>query len=203
MVSDLSVLLYIPNIIDYLRLVLLFVGLQQFSIDGNASKFAVYYLSSYGLDAIDGMAARYFNQCSKLGVYLDMVADRLSTCLLLHIVAQAQFDQGNDLGGIMFYFILISVEVVSHGTVMLMSELGGFHQKEMKSKSRSVQLYLTNKKILFSSCASFEFFLLCTLMQTPAFVTAVFAPGFFFRSYANLRRLLDVTVFRERVSKEE
>lgn len=53
-----------------------------------------------------------------------MVADRLSTCLLLHLVAQQLLEESNVVGAALCYFVLVSVELVSHGVVMLMSELG-------------------------------------------------------------------------------
>ena len=37
---------------------------------------AVCYCVSQGLDAVDGMVARHFNQCSKFGAVLDMLTDR-------------------------------------------------------------------------------------------------------------------------------
>lgn len=37
---------------------------------------AICYCISQGLDAVDGVVARYFNQCSKFGAVLDMLTDR-------------------------------------------------------------------------------------------------------------------------------
>jgi CDP-diacylglycerol--inositol 3-phosphatidyltransferase len=37
---------------------------------------AVCYCVSQGLDAVDGMVARHFKQCSKFGAVLDMLTDR-------------------------------------------------------------------------------------------------------------------------------
>ncbi len=38
---------------------------------------AVFYIVSQGLDAVDGVTARYFKQCSSFGAVLDMLTDRL------------------------------------------------------------------------------------------------------------------------------
>lgn len=43
---------------------------------------SLYFLSSF-LDAFDGMAARHFDQCSKFGAVLDMLSDRIGTCMLI------------------------------------------------------------------------------------------------------------------------
>jgi CDP-diacylglycerol--inositol 3-phosphatidyltransferase len=40
-----------------------------------------------GLDAIDGHAARFFNQCSRFGAALDMVSDRASVALIFMVLA--------------------------------------------------------------------------------------------------------------------
>jgi CDP-diacylglycerol--inositol 3-phosphatidyltransferase len=39
------------------------------------------------LDALDGMAARRFNQCNAFGMVLDMVIDRASDAVFLAIIS--------------------------------------------------------------------------------------------------------------------
>lgn len=72
-VSD--VWLYIPNLLDYLRLILVLVGF----VLGNYYQYyflnSLFYVFSHFLDMIDGPAARYFNQCSNFGVVLDYTID--------------------------------------------------------------------------------------------------------------------------------
>ena len=41
---------------------------------------AVLYAVSQGLDAVDGIVARHFNQCTKFGQVLDMLTDRCDSC---------------------------------------------------------------------------------------------------------------------------
>ena len=64
---------YIPNIIEYIRVVLLIYGIYYKSI--------VYFILNYILDIIDGPVARYLNQTSKLGCFLDHFIDRLTVCI--------------------------------------------------------------------------------------------------------------------------
>lgn len=77
------VFLYIPNIIGYFRFVFLFVVL--FTYQSYPVTTIVFYAVSQLLDMFDGMAARYFNQCSNFGAVLDMVCDRASNGVLLAI----------------------------------------------------------------------------------------------------------------------
>jgi CDP-diacylglycerol--inositol 3-phosphatidyltransferase len=58
-----SVWFYIPNIIGYIRIV---TGLASFCFALDVSTFKIgagLYMFSYWLDALDGVAARRYNQC--------------------------------------------------------------------------------------------------------------------------------------------
>lgn len=190
--------LYVANIIDYFRAYFLYVAWVQY-VEGDAWKFVAYYAFSYLLDAFDGMAARALNQTSKLGIYLDMVIDRISSSLALHIAAsQVLVDFTGPESTIIaatLYAALVMVEVVSHGVVMYISEVGGFHQKEMDSQNAIVRAYLDQKPVLFWSCVSFEATVLCLIVSKPLWALP-FLPGFAFRSLANLLRLRDVLALR-------
>lgn len=68
----------IPNIIDYLRILLLMGGISQKGIN-----FAMLYGLSVSLDYFDGYVAKNFNQITLLGGALDMIIDRVSTMVIL------------------------------------------------------------------------------------------------------------------------
>ena len=74
-------LLYIPNIIDYVRIACVVFFLWN---DNNLEvrKAALWYLASTVLDEFDGRLARYFNQCSSFGSQLDYAIDYSSTMLI-------------------------------------------------------------------------------------------------------------------------
>ena len=55
------VYLYYPNLIGYLRIFLLF--LAGYLVPTNPLWAVLSYMTSMGLDAIDGTVARYFGQC--------------------------------------------------------------------------------------------------------------------------------------------
>eukprot|EP00515_Schizochytrium_aggregatum_P016471 CAMPEP_0202108258 /NCGR_PEP_ID=MMETSP0965-20130614/20034_1 /ASSEMBLY_ACC=CAM_ASM_000507 /TAXON_ID=4773 /ORGANISM="Schizochytrium aggregatum, Strain ATCC28209" /LENGTH=201 /DNA_ID=CAMNT_0048677493 /DNA_START=11 /DNA_END=616 /DNA_ORIENTATION=- len=194
------VVLYIANIIDYFRAIFLYVAWKHYEA-GDQWKFVGFYVLSYVLDAFDGMVARAMGQTSKLGLYLDMIIDRISSALCLHIAAtQVLKDYPEDVArpiAIGLWSALIVVEVLSHGVVMYKSEVGGFHQKEMESTSPIVRSYLDKKAVLFWSCASFEGFSLGLVLSQPAWALP-FLPGFLFRSLANTLRLRDVIFVRAR-----
>lgn len=93
-----DVLLYIPNLIGYFRVLCTLSGLVLMvlvtSVDASPSSnsggwwiLAIsLYLGSFVGDLFDGMAARRFQQTSVYGGLLDMVTDRCSTAGLLYIL---------------------------------------------------------------------------------------------------------------------
>ena len=89
-----NVLLYIPNIIGYLRVVLTLLSITLMIIFPMQWKIAIIcYISSFVGDLFDGMAARKFNQCSTFGGLLDMVTDRCSTAGLLCVLSREYEDE--------------------------------------------------------------------------------------------------------------
>lgn len=74
---DTAVMLYKPNMIGYVRIVLLFAAMFYDEVP-----FLLLYLTSVSLDYFDGMVARHFDEESKLGACLDMITDRISTTVL-------------------------------------------------------------------------------------------------------------------------
>ena len=64
-------LLFVPNIIGYLRIATMAASFH-YAFD-HPTLSASLYLVGQGMDAVDGVAARHFNQCSKFGAVLDML----------------------------------------------------------------------------------------------------------------------------------
>ena len=64
---------YIPNILEYLRIILIYYGIIQ--------KNFIFFILNYILDMLDGAIARYLNQTSYLGCFLDHFVDRLMILL--------------------------------------------------------------------------------------------------------------------------
>ena len=86
-VTSLSVALFYPNIIGYIR-VLCMAASFYYALQKDAWKLTVIlYLLAFVGDVVDGYVARAFDQCSEFGGVLDMVTDRVSTCGFLVIVS--------------------------------------------------------------------------------------------------------------------
>ncbi|KAI8055976.1 CDP-diacylglycerol--inositol 3-phosphatidyltransferase-like protein [Syncephalis plumigaleata] len=128
-----NVFLFVPNLIGYVRVVLAVFSL--FVMPTRPIACVALYCISCLLDAVDGNAARYFNQCSRFGAVLDMVTDRCTTiCMLCHLASA---------------FPSFAV----HYMHMYSSLVAGAASHKMISKSRSA-IY----NVLFLFCAGNELF---------------------------------------------
>jgi len=108
-----STYLYVPNLIGYGRII--FVCLAAYYAFSNWMLAVLLYSISMWLDAIDGAAARYFNQSSAFGQQLDMLTDRLST-LGLNFVLAIVFQE--------FWYVFLSfavLDLASHWIHMICS----------------------------------------------------------------------------------
>ena len=65
----------VPNLIDYLRLIFVIIGFVLGNFYQLHTANACLYVLSHVLDMVDGMAARYLDQCSTFGVILDYSID--------------------------------------------------------------------------------------------------------------------------------
>lgn len=101
------------------------------------------YSVSCLLDALDGLAARYFKQSTRFGAVLDMVTDRCTTACLLVFLSSAWPRWSLLFQG------LISLDFASHYIHMFatltMAGHGASHKNVDSSRSRILHLYYTNK----------------------------------------------------------
>ena len=101
------------------------------------------YSISCLLDALDGYAARYFEQSTRFGAVLDMVTDRCTTACLLVFLASAWPRYSLIFQG------LISLDLASHYIHMYATLIMGgsdqSHKKVDASRSWILNLYYTNK----------------------------------------------------------
>jgi phosphatidylglycerophosphate synthase len=101
------------------------------------------YSVSCLLDALDGYAARHFEQSTRFGAVLDMVTDRCTTACLLVFLSSAW-----PRWAIVFQ-LLISLDLASHYVHMYATLIMGgadtSHKKVDKSRSFILNLYYTNK----------------------------------------------------------
>lgn len=147
-----NVFLFVPNIIDYFRVILAFASFYYMPTDYVLAS-SLYLLSGL-LDAFDGYAARALNQTSKLGVMLDMLTDRFTTMGLTATLCSFYPQY-------LFYFqISMVVDIVSHWIHVQSTMLkgAGSHKAIDLSGNPVLRHYYNNKIILFCVCASNELF---------------------------------------------
>ncbi|KAM3077944.1 phosphatidylinositol synthase 1 (CDP-alcohol phosphatidyltransferase1) [Clarireedia jacksonii] len=104
---------------------------------------SILYSISCLLDALDGYAARAFEQSTRFGAVLDMVTDRCTTACLLVFLSSAWPRWSLLFQG------LISLDLASHYVHMYATLIMGgsdtSHKKVDKSRSWILNLYYTNK----------------------------------------------------------
>ena len=126
--------------IGYARIILAVASLYYMPLHPRTCSFL--YSVSCLLDALDGFAARRFNQSTKFGAVLDMVTDRCTTACLLVFLSSAW-----PRWAILFQG-LISLDLASHYIHMFATlTMGGVNQSHKKvdsSRSRILNLYYTN-----------------------------------------------------------
>eukprot|EP01031_Cornospumella_fuschlensis_P024181 gene24181-29246_t len=101
-----QVMLFYPNIIGYLRFILMAVSF--YTAFDNWQMSIACYLGAFVGDVVDGYVARAFKQCSRFGGVLDMVTDRVSTCGLLVIISHMYPKY------IFAFTMLIVLDITSH-----------------------------------------------------------------------------------------
>eukprot|EP00158_Paraphelidium_tribonemae_P001857 Partr_v1_DN24881_c0_g1_i2_m29766 putative cdp-diacylglycerol--inositol 3-phosphatidyltransferase len=148
-----SVYWYAPNVVGYLRIMLL--GMACYWMPTNPWLTIAAYSLSCLLDAIDGHLARLLNQCTKFGAALDMVIDRsTTTCLLLYL--SRVHPEWMPL-----FQALIALDFTSHYMQMYSTVASGGSNSHKAIESHEpwlLKMYYGNNKILFSLCALNELF---------------------------------------------
>lgn len=158
MARAIEILLYVPNLIGYARILLL-IFTYWFMVDHYIISIFFYSLSSI-LDAFDGYYARKLNQSSKFGGLLDMLTDRGATaCLcmcLCHFYPKYLF----------YLQLWVFLDITSHWSHQLASVIRGesSHKSSSNDQKRNIilRLYYTSRPFLFFLCAMNETFF-CSL----------------------------------------
>lgn len=127
--------------LGYTRVLLTVVSLYYMPLHPRTC--SLLYSISCLLDALDGYAARHFNQSTTFGAVLDMVTDRCTTACLLVFLSSAW-----PRWAIIFQ-MLISLDMASHYMHMYATlTMGGGEQSHKKidaGRSKILYLYYTNK----------------------------------------------------------
>ena len=173
-----NVLCYVPNLVGYLRMILVVVAFYFASSLSSTSRLPtlLMYFCSFVCDELDGRFARRCNQCSEFGAVLDMVTDRLATTGLLVILA-------NMYGGrAQFWCIaLIFLDISSHWFQMHSQLAIGKkgHKDMVQSRFRLLRLYYAKRAFMGYCCISTEILYLCMYMMKDGAGTLRRVPGIF------------------------
>lgn len=184
-----DVLLFIPNLIGYTRIltaVLSFVCMKKYPV----AMLTLYGISGF-LDAFDGWAARKFDQGTRFGAVLDMVTDRCATTSLTCYLCVLYPDY------FLFWQLMVSLDLTSHYMHMYaMTTSGSTSHKNVDAKqSRILNLYYTNRKVLFGVCLLNELFYVAVYLHSFNFfwlgtaLAWVSAPVWLFKQVANVIQL--------------
>ena len=115
---DNPVFYFIPNIIGYVRFVLLFCGMLILysSVFSTFGMFLCFI--SFLLDFIDGRIARMLNQTSRFGMYLDMCVDRMFNGMYYNFIISIYPENTYQ---IFMWSIFSGLDFVSHFMIGILS----------------------------------------------------------------------------------
>jgi CDP-diacylglycerol--inositol 3-phosphatidyltransferase len=158
-----SVWLYLPNLIGYAR-VLTILGAAACGTDpALTAPFFLLYATSYLLDAFDGPAARYLGQTSRFGAVLDMVTDRVSTALLLGLLAHAAGGSGRHAHAA-GWLLLMMLDVAAHWVQMFSAGAAGAASHKELADEPPLLTWYYRRHNLFAVCLLNESHLVLALL---------------------------------------
>jgi len=181
------VYMFMPNLIGYTRVIFAFISflfLKSCPLTAMA-----FYFTSCILDALDGTAARRYNQCSQFGAVLDMITDRFTSSALICYLAMVWPKW-------LFVFqFLIALDFSSHYFHMYSSLSSGStsHKILKEDAPKILKLYYSNRIVLFTVCFFNEAFYVFLYLSS-----AYYGTIFTFKFWAILSWIvLPVFVFKQ------
>jgi CDP-diacylglycerol--inositol 3-phosphatidyltransferase len=188
------VALFVPNLIGYIRVILLYVCYATAMRDWKIATSC--YILSFAGDLLDGWAARKFDQASQFGYVLDMVTDRCATTGLISILCGLY----PDYIPILLYFQMADLASHWYHVYSTSTEGSGHHKTKEALTERNIVLrkYYDIYWLFAYLCAGAEFtwIALYVLHWAPdfgvgpislAFVTRYgFAPACLMKNIVNL-----------------
>jgi len=155
-----SVWLYTPNLIGYFRILSLLCCIL-FSRD--TESFFVCYGVSYLLDAVDGPLARALGELSQFGAVLDMVTDRVSTALLLCLLAHDSASHNEYNFTVLWHFLLL-LDIGAHWVQMYSALLSGATSHKSLQDEPFLLTWYYRRHNLFWVCLLSETHLVMSLL---------------------------------------
>ncbi|CAO1423250.1 unnamed protein product [Diamesa hyperborea] len=147
-----NIFYFIPNLIGYARIILAIVSFYFMPTNYIISSWC--YIISVLLDALDGHAARHFNQSTKFGAMLDQLTDRCGTAGLL-VTLSCFYPK------YMFWFQLsMAIDIACHWFYLHTTTLQGktSHKFIDMGENPIMHIYYTNRTVLGFMCLFNELF---------------------------------------------
>lgn len=134
-VSSWPVILYVPNLLGYIRIMLAFRGLHH-ALHSRQSKALNTWIAASLIDMVDGIAARWLNQCSEFGILLDIVADNiLRTIIWSSCIMEVSNNDAAILDGSSFYCVYAAAAIIClEWTTMLCSQSSAAARTKQKTE---------------------------------------------------------------------
>ncbi|XP_072934546.1 CDP-diacylglycerol--inositol 3-phosphatidyltransferase [Epargyreus clarus] len=147
-----NIFLFVPNIIGFARIILALIAFYYMPTHCILSCSC--YITSALLDAVDGHAARYFNQSTKFGAMLDQLTDRAGTAGLMMTLATFYPEYT------FWLQVSMAIDITCHWIYLHTCTLQGktSHKFIDMSENPIMHVYYTNKTVLFFMCAGNEAF---------------------------------------------
>jgi len=147
-----NVFLFVPNLIGYGRIFLAILSCMLMQSHPQGAMLC-YFLSA-GLDAVDGHAARFFNQSTKFGAMLDQLTDRCGTACLMVMLSVFYPSWA------FFFQISMATDISMHWIHLHTSLLHGksSHKSMSTEDPYLLRVYYTSKPVLFTMCCGNELF---------------------------------------------
>ncbi|RLV91390.1 CDP-diacylglycerol--inositol 3-phosphatidyltransferase [Spathaspora sp. JA1] len=199
-----DIFLFIPNLIGYSRII--FAVLSFISMYFHYPIItSIFYGISGLLDAFDGYAARKYNQGTRFGAVLDMVTDRCATSSLIVFLSQLYPNF------IILWQLLVSLDLSSHYMHMYaMLSAGSTSHKDVGSEqSKLLNLYYTNRKVLFMVCLVNELFYMAVYLHYYNFfwfgtlLVWISCPIWLFKQVANVIQLKTASLILVRMDVDD
>lgn len=165
---NLSIAFNPPNVICYLRLLLILVSIKFY--------FVEFYMLSVSLDLIDGEVARRMGHCSLLGSILDMVADRVSNAVIL-----CKIFSKSDNNILLFLFV---IDFTSH----FIHFAGSMLTREHHKKNEGLLSVYYDQRVLIPICTLSEMFFVTHYLGLK--ISPVFGIFYIIKSFFHVVQLL-------------
>jgi CDP-diacylglycerol--inositol 3-phosphatidyltransferase len=158
-----SVWLYLPNLIGYARVLALLGAVACATRPDLTAPLFLLYAASYLLDALDGPAARHLGQTSRFGAVLDMVTDRVSTALMLGLLAHAAGGSGRHAHA-SGWLLLMLLDIAAHWVQMYAAGAAGAASHKELADEPPLLTWYYRRSNLFAVCLASEAHLALALL---------------------------------------